>query len=144
MVGTTQLVYASRARSAVSLSELQQINATAVERNTANGITGMLLYGAGSFLQVLEGDRANVNRTYHRICQDARHVDPTLLFVAEIREREFSRWAMRFTMLDQACGAETKALLAKLGEHANFTPLELSASTAFVLLRAVARAHANQ
>ena len=41
--------------------------------NPLHGITGVLCYSEGIFLQVLEGGRSAVNRLYNRIVADARH-----------------------------------------------------------------------
>jgi len=43
------------------------------EKNSRLGITGMLLYKAGLFLQVLEGDSVRVRELYSKIASDERH-----------------------------------------------------------------------
>ena len=48
-------------------SVLADILASAVRHNTASGITGMLLYAGGNFLQVIEGEEDAVHETYKRI-----------------------------------------------------------------------------
>ncbi len=47
--------------------------------NPALGITGVLCFSEGIFLQVLEGGRSAVNRLYNRIAADPRHTDVELL-----------------------------------------------------------------
>ena len=43
--------------------------------NPASGVTGMLLYGNGTFLQALEGDEKVVADLYGKIEKDSRHID---------------------------------------------------------------------
>ncbi|MEM7363377.1 MAG: BLUF domain-containing protein, partial [Pseudomonadota bacterium] len=51
------------------------------------GVTGMLLYHEGSFLQALEGDRAVVEALYERIEEDPR--------LHHLMARSMSPYAMR-------------------------------------------------
>lgn len=74
--------------------ELAAILESAVRHNTADGITGMLLYAGGNFLQVLEGEKEAVQATYQRICQDPRHHNFMLLLEQDVPERQFGRWSM--------------------------------------------------
>jgi hypothetical protein len=74
---------------------------SAVKHNSKNGITGMLLYSGGNFLQVLEGEKAAVDETYARICQDPRHRNTVLLIEEPVSERHFSSWQMGYRQLDE-------------------------------------------
>jgi hypothetical protein len=75
------------------------ILASAVRHNAENGITGMLLYARGNFLQVLEGEPAAVEATYARILQDPRHQNATLLTRDAVSERHFPDWRMGYRAL---------------------------------------------
>lgn len=79
--------------------QLAAILASAVRHNTSNGITGMLLYSGGNFLQVLEGARDAVQATYQRICLDPRHHNATLLLEQQVPQRHFADWRMGFRQL---------------------------------------------
>lgn len=83
-------------------TELGPILESAVRHNSADGITGMLLYSDGNFLQVLEGIPENARATYERICQDRRHRNITLLTEEEVPERQFPHWSMGFRQLSPA------------------------------------------
>ena len=83
-------------------SVLADILASAVRHNTASGITGMLLYAGGNFLQVLEGEADAVHKTFARISRDPRHKNLNLLIEEEIDERQFDRWSMGFYSLTDA------------------------------------------
>ena len=80
-------------------SVLASILESAVRRNQQNGITGMLLYGDGNFIQVLEGDEAAVDETYGRIRADLRHRNLSILLQGPIPERQFSDWSMGYKRL---------------------------------------------
>ena len=80
---------------------LEPIHASALRHNQRNGITGMLLYSEGAFLQVLEGVREDVLVTYHRICNDPRHEKVQLLVEEALPERHFPNWLMGFRHLSQ-------------------------------------------
>ena len=62
--------------------------------NPASGITGILCYGGGIFLQAIEGGRLAVSELYGHIQRDARHKDVVLLDYEEISERRFGGWTM--------------------------------------------------
>ena len=50
----------------------------------SHGITGVLCYGGGIYLQALEGGRKQVNDLYTLIVKDPRHKDVVLLHYEEI------------------------------------------------------------
>jgi len=75
-------------------AQLGAILASAVCHNQADGITGMLLYSGGNFLQVLEGAAEQVQATYDRICLDPRHRNCLVLLEHDVPERQFGRWSM--------------------------------------------------
>lgn len=97
----TQLIYLS---DLVNNDETQlgRILESAVRHNTADGITGMLLYSGGNFLQVLEGGEAQVRATYERIRRDPRHNNITVLTEEEVVDRQFTNWSMGYRQLGAA------------------------------------------
>lgn len=97
-----QLLYLSRTRLDWTEPELAALAAHAQERNTRDGLTGLLLYGNGHFLQLLEGRRQPLVLTYDRIARDARHADLRVLLDAPVARRTFPRWAMGLLNLEVA------------------------------------------
>jgi len=89
-----RLLYASRAAHPMSEAELSAILKSSREHNPAEGLTGLLCYSDGVFIQVLEGGRDAVNARYKSIVQDPRHHDVILLSYEEIDERRFAGWTM--------------------------------------------------
>jgi hypothetical protein len=76
--------------------EIRAIVAIAVQRNTADSVTGALLFTASGFAQVLEGPRDVVERTFERISLDPRHSDVAALGFTPTDRRRFRDWPMGF------------------------------------------------
>lgn len=89
-----RMLYASRAADGVDQDALHTILRQSKANNPPLGITGLLCYSGGIFIQALEGGRAAVNALYLKISQDPRHRDVVLLTYEEILERRFAGWAM--------------------------------------------------
>lgn len=89
-----RLLYASRSVESLCKDSVNAILAESQALNPQKGVTGVLCYSGGIFLQVLEGSREIVNQLYAHILQDKRHKDVTLLHYEEIAERRFSCWTM--------------------------------------------------
>ena len=89
-----RLMYASRAVPALDQEELVTILRQSKANNPSTGVTGVLCFSGGIFLQVLEGGRSAVNKLYNRIGADPRHTDVELLLYEEIGERRFASWSM--------------------------------------------------
>ncbi|MES1980682.1 MAG: BLUF domain-containing protein, partial [Pseudomonadota bacterium] len=88
-----RLLYASRAADQTPAAT-EAILAQSRSHNPACGITGILCYGGGIFLQALEGGRTQVSELYGHIQKDIRHKDVILLHYEEISERRFGSWTM--------------------------------------------------
>lgn len=94
-----QLIYTSAAVRHMSSADLAQILETSVRNNTRDGLSGMLLYHEGSFMQVIEGEETVLMATFHRIQRDARHGHVFMIEQGEIAERSFSHFTMGFRKL---------------------------------------------
>ena len=92
----TQLVYASVANQEFSLAQLAELLAAARAQNAQVGVTGLLLYHEGSFLQLLEGPSEAVDDTFFRIERDPRHSGVHVLLRGRVESREFDQWSMGF------------------------------------------------
>src|ERR1700761_2353752 len=68
-----QIVYTSEGTVDFSSDDLRQLLAVARANNKISLLTGMLVFCDHQFLQVLEGNMADVVRTYDRIATDPRH-----------------------------------------------------------------------
>jgi len=95
------LVYVSRAAASVTHQDLLDLMATSTAANADAGVTGLLLYSDGGFLQLIEGPRTAVESLYASIEQDRRHDEVTLVRTREQRAREFPGWSMAFGAVDE-------------------------------------------
>ncbi|MDY0743404.1 BLUF domain-containing protein [Paucibacter sp. R3-3] len=117
-----RLVYASRAAATIGEHDFNAILKSSREHNQAEGITGLLCFNEGVFIQLLEGGRNAVNARYKQIIDDARHKDVILLAYDEIQERQFAGWAMGNAQLSRA----NRAMLLKYSESAKLDPYAMS------------------
>ena len=86
------LTYQSHASAAPSDTELNELVARARLRNQSVGVTGMLLYEDGRFLQTLEGPPEGLSAVWSSIRQDERHQNIELLSEHYAETRLFSDW----------------------------------------------------
>jgi hypothetical protein len=91
-----RLVYVSSAVNLFSEDQLKELLEVSRRNNGADGITGMLLYVEGNFIQVLEGEQPVVLKTHDRIAKDPRHTGLITLLQGDQAEREFADWSMGF------------------------------------------------
>lgn len=90
-----QLIYTSTSISEMSRERLADLMIGARERNIALGVTGMLVYQRRTFIQFLEGPRAEVERLfYDRIRRDERHAAIIVFYEGLAEKRTFSEWSM--------------------------------------------------
>jgi hypothetical protein len=87
-------------------AELTGILTTSRKNNTPVGITGMLLYYDGTFMQVLEGEEAAIREVFARVAQDTRHSRIIKLLEEYVPERSFPDWSMGYQRLNTAAMGE--------------------------------------
>ena len=124
-----RLLYASRAVDP-SAEAIEAILSQSRHYNPTCGITGILCYGGGIFLQAIEGGRMPVSDLYGHIQRDARHKDVVLLHYEEISERRFGGWTMGQV---DASRVNTNILL-KYSERAELDPYSVSGKVSLALL----------
>jgi hypothetical protein len=93
------IVYVSTAIANLSEAGLLQLLRRARCANQLAGITGVLMYGGGQFLHVIEGCPVAVRRLYTRIEADPRHSRLEKLADGLLPRREFRGWHMSFAPL---------------------------------------------
>ena len=125
-----RLLYVSRAVVPESQDAIQAILASARQHNLQNGITGILCYGGGVFVQAIEGGRSAVNRLYTQIIEDPRHKDVELLHYEEITERRFGGWTMGQVNLTKI----NTSIVLKYSEKPEFDPYSVSGKVSLALL----------
>lgn len=91
-----QASYISSSTRPMSTDALQELLQQCRENNARLGITGMLLYGNQTFVQILEGEEKTVDALLATIRKDPRHTNVRLLQRKPIERREYSDWSMGF------------------------------------------------
>jgi hypothetical protein len=97
-----QIVYASTASEAFDKAALKEMLKGSVQRNTQAGITGLLLYKNGCFMQALEGEETVVKALFAKISRDPRHRRVIPLIQEPVAQRYFPNSAMAFRDLEAA------------------------------------------
>ena len=93
-------LYVSSAVKHFTIPELDTLLEVSRHNNQPAGITGMLLYKDGHFMQALEGSQKAVREVLARIAADPRHGRIVTLTETWANEREFPDWTMGFENLD--------------------------------------------
>ena len=107
------------------------VTASVLEKSNANNkkqnITGILCQGSGLWMQVLEGERNQVNTLYSQIMADRHHQNVQLLSIEEITSRRFGQWSMALVYLSKDDPMVQMA-------HPEFDPYSGTAKDAMALL----------
>ena len=100
--------------------------------NKKENITGVLCQGSGLWMQVLEGERHQVNVLYARIMASRHHNSVELLSMEEITQRQFGKWSMALVHLSKDDPMVQMA-------HPEFDPYSATAKDAMALLDALVK-----
>ncbi|WP_372661093.1 BLUF domain-containing protein [Hydrogenophaga sp.] len=125
-----RLLYVSRAVDKDSAKAIEAILGASRTYNMSHGITGVLCYGGGVFLQAIEGGRNAVNQLYNHIVADARHTEVVVLHYEEITERRFGGWTMGQVNLAKI----NTSIVLKYSERPEFDPYAVSGKVSLALL----------
>jgi hypothetical protein len=131
-----QLVYISEESTASSPTDLLKILKTSRANNAIQNITGILLYDAGRYFQVLEGVEEAITRLFRNISQDDRHSNVKLLYLEKAPARLFPNWTMNMFNLNENRDkdlTELKKILSQVDrkESVSADPLVLQLIAAF-------------
>jgi len=96
------LMYVSNTDKNYSEAELEVMLASFCRKNASIGVTGVLIYnGAGTFIQIIEGDEEDIDPLYKKILNDPRHNRINCLRRKKIEDRQFPAWRMGFRNLSK-------------------------------------------
>ncbi|BBC25283.1 BLUF domain-containing protein [Pseudanabaena sp. ABRG5-3] len=128
-----RLIYVSQAIAGLEYPDLVNILEKSEQNNRTVGITGMLSFGDGMFLQVLEGSRRVVSQTYNRILLDKRHVNAELIEFSEIEQRDFGIWSMKVVQMDSQ--PQIRNIILKYSSSETFSPISMTGRQSLSFLR---------
>ncbi len=140
-MGNMIKVYRSKARSGLTDADIDALLRASRRNNQAVGIGGMLLFGRGCFVQLIEGAGPAVERTYRRILSDPRHVDAMLLYDGSGEPRRFPGWSMGFARLE--CFAHLPCVARFLQHVEEADAGEFGADAALAMLLEFRRAESD-
>jgi hypothetical protein len=94
-----QVIYASTGRNLFTEKKLNNLLEESRSANLKIGITGLLAYKDGNFMQSLEGQEQKVIELMQKISRDTRHFGIILMCKGFVERREFSNWSMAYLNL---------------------------------------------
>jgi hypothetical protein len=116
------LIYISSAVKLMSNADLVKILSDSRDNNKTKSITGMLLYGDGVFIQVLEGAGKDIDSVYNKIVKDPRHKSIIQLTSGTLTKRNFPDWTMGFIALNEKELAELDGYINPANKNFLATP----------------------
>lgn len=96
------MLYISTAVKPMNYDDFSALLQQCRDSNNKRGITGMLLYQNGTFMQMLEGEKQAVLDLYDKILKDDRHTGVHTVLTGDIAARNFEDWSMGFFNMDKA------------------------------------------
>lgn len=116
------LLYVSEAARRLLPHEIRELKRVSTRNNAALDVSGLLLYRAGRFMQLLEGPELFVATIFGRISRDPRHHYITKLSHDYIEHRTFGEWNMRTDLTYGHPAQDMKELVAELFEITKVKP----------------------
>ena len=97
----TSILYVSVADPTLVSDDIYTLVGNSQQRNSADGLSGIMLYNGSNFLQLIEGDAGPLDACFARIQRDPRHSGVVVMRNDPVAVREFPEWAMRYSLVDQ-------------------------------------------
>lgn len=132
----SQLIYTSDAAEGLTDADLKAILESARQNNTQLGLTGMLLFGRGHFIQVLEGPSDAIETMMARIGADSRNTGLRRLMERTVEAPEFADWSMGFHHLSEADWTNHPAVNQFLADPPDMSHFNAYGSPARFILQA--------
>ena len=114
---------------------LNSILGASNRNNQQAGLTGALIFDEQWFLQILEGEREKVWRTFERISSDERHDNAVVAEVVETDARIFGNWWMGLATRN----AKSEHLFAPFSKAGRLDPTSMSAAQMLTLITGVSQ-----
>ncbi|MGM0766873.1 MAG: BLUF domain-containing protein [Pseudomonadota bacterium] len=112
---------------------------TSRRNNAKNELVGGLYYGDGHFFQYLEGEEAEVRKTYQRIVADDRHRNVRTLIEEPLAVRTFTNWSMKYV----PASADVRRFLAS-HDLERFNPMDFSRQQCEEMIELIRRSSQDQ
>ena len=139
-----QVSYVSRSAEPMSSADLLALLHQCRTNNRKQNVTGLLLYGNGTFLQTIEGEEDVIDELIGYIRDDDRHAEIQMLHRIEIPERQYSEWSMGFDEVSDESLQEVEGLRDFGAVDFNFKNLTGNAEVVDSLLQHYREPHWDQ
>lgn len=96
-----ELTYESVAKKGLAIADIDEILEISRAKNSESGITGCLVYYNRRFIQILEGNREAVQKSYQKIEKDNRHRKVRIIAENAVEKRTFPEWGMAYFQIDE-------------------------------------------
>ena len=96
-----QLIYISSSTKNLAREEFLELVAQSQLKNDAMGITGVLMFKDGNFMQVLEGEQELIAKLYSAIKVEPRHTLVSIIQEGPISLREYQGWSSTYFNSDE-------------------------------------------
>ena len=123
-----ELIYTSVTTLHQGEDKVQAILSTSVRKNEIQSITGLLMFDGQRYIQILEGERDQVERLYEEITKDPRHGQLEMLHTGSITQRAFQTWRMAYEAMPAGLLDQLAENMAVFSLELNGAPLEGTAS----------------
>jgi len=114
-----RLFFISAATHFTTARELNDIMRVARQRNSAEGVSSLLIYNDGSFAQLMEGPNQVVLATMARIEKDQRHSGVAIIVEEEISTRILEGWDMQVVPVSKIAAEDDYDFLSLAAFHAS-------------------------
>jgi hypothetical protein len=108
------LIYQSSATERLDQNRLMELLKFARRKNEAAGLSGMLLYRNGLYLQYIEGLRSDVYDLLNRLKDDRRHKAIRIIRESTLPDRLFQDWSMAYKNLTGLRGSHVPGYSERL------------------------------
>lgn len=117
------LCYVSSAQRRLFPAELEDLLLLARQRNQRHGLSGLLLYCDGNFMQYIEGPADGLGPVWSSIQRDPRHRGIIVIFHHAIEKPVFGEWNMAFKAPGRVHFAEAVAASERARQSGERQPL---------------------
>ena len=134
------LMYSSIADPNLSPQDIEQLVNDARRNNARHELTGLLVFQAGCFLQILEGDRKKLSNLFEqKLMRDPRHSAVNLFYDEALHERRFRFWHLAFSDLNQQSVRISSPYRECLNSERGLYELNRDTAKALALVRQIHR-----
>lgn len=104
------LLYVSQATDSVNEDAIEVLREKALLNTNLNGITGILVYRKGFFMQYIEGTENQVIDLFRQLRGTGRHFNVRVLSRGVLAKRLFDNWSVRWVMGEEP-GPSSESLI---------------------------------